>query len=438
MQPKTKKLRDTVSFRTVDVLQWCVYAVVVGVVCGTIAAAFGMVIDAATAARQKYDWLVWLMPVAGLAIVGMYHLSGITKPMGTNRVLLAVKEEEGVAIRMAPLIYLSSMLTHLTGGSSGREGAALQIGGSVANFIGRQFKLSHLDLRTITMCGMAAGFSGLFGTPLAAGIFAMEIADGTLHYAVLLPCMLSSIVARVTAEKFGIQAAAFTVTGYPDLTLHSVLAVLVFGVMCALLSILFGTALGFLVFMLCRNGNPVANGITRFCVWLVTGTPMVVLLMILYYIIFGSVAISGIAVAVIGFTLTFGAAVFGLLRMGVGTIDRGQYEAAYALGHSNRHTFFRIILPQAIPHVLPAYQGEIVGLIKATAIVGYIAVQDLTKMGDIVRSRTYEAFFPLIAITVIYFVLEGLFSFAVSRIRISIDPRKRNREKILKGVNLHD
>ncbi len=205
-----------------------------------------------------------------------------------------------------------------------------------------------------------------------------------------------------------------------------------------LLSILFGTALGFLVFMLCRNGNIVANGVTRFSMWLVTGTPMVVLLMILYYIIFGSVAVSGIAVAVIGFTLTFGAAVFSLLKMGVGTIDRGQYEAAYALGHSNRHTFFRIILPQAIPHVLPAYQGEIVGLIKATAIVGYIAVQDLTKMGDIVRSRTYEAFFPLIAVTVIYFVLEGLFSFAVSRIRISIDPKKRKREKILKGVNVHD
>ena len=205
-----------------------------------------------------------------------------------------------------------------------------------------------------------------------------------------------------------------------------------------LLAILFGTLLGFLVFMLCRNGNVVANGVTRFCMWLVQGTPMVVLLMILYYIIFGSVAISGIAVAVIGFTLTFGASVFGLLRMGVGTIDRGQYEAAYALGHSNRHTFFRIILPQAIPHVLPAYQGEIVGLIKATAIVGYIAVQDLTKMGDIVRSRTYEAFFPLIAVTVIYFVLEGLFSFAVSRIRIRIDPKRRRRERILKGVNLHD
>ena len=204
------------------------------------------------------------------------------------------------------------------------------------------------------------------------------------------------------------------------------------------LAILFGTALGFLLFMLCRNGNPVANGSTRFSMWLVQGTPMVVLLMILYYIIFGRVAISGIAVAVIGFTLTFGAAVLGMLRMGVGMIDRGQYEAAYALGHSNRHTFFKIILPQAIPHVLPAFQGEIVGLIKATAIVGYIAVQDLTKMGDIVRSRTYEAFFPLIAITIIYFVLEGLFSFAVSRIRVRIDPKKRKRENILKGVNLHD
>ena len=205
-----------------------------------------------------------------------------------------------------------------------------------------------------------------------------------------------------------------------------------------LLAILFGTALGFLLFMLCRNGNPIANGATRFSMWLVQGTPMVVLLMILYYVIFGSVSISGIVVAVIGFTLTFGASVVGLLKMGVGMIDQGQYEAAYALGHSNRHTFFKIILPQAIPHVMPAYQGEIVGLIKATAIVGYIAVQDLTKMGDIVRSRTYEAFFPLIAVTVIYFLLEGLLGLAVSRIRVSMDPKKRKREKILKGVNVHD
>ncbi len=205
-----------------------------------------------------------------------------------------------------------------------------------------------------------------------------------------------------------------------------------------LLSILFGTMLGFALFMLCRNGNPVANGITRFCMWLVQGMPMVVLLMILYYIIFGSVSISGVIVAVIGFTLTFGSAVFGLLKMGVGAVDIGQYEAAFALGYSNRRTFFKIILPQALPHVLPAYRGEIVGLIKATAIVGYIAVQDLTKMGDIVRSRTYEAFFPLIAVTIIYFVLEELLGLLAGRITIGFNPKRRKTEEILKGVKIDD
>ena len=205
-----------------------------------------------------------------------------------------------------------------------------------------------------------------------------------------------------------------------------------------LFSILFGTALGFAVFMLCRGGNPVANSVTRFSMWLVQGMPMVVLLMILYYIIFGSVAISGIAVAVIGFTLTFGAAVFGLLKMGVGAVDNGQYEAACALGYSDRRTFFKIVLPQALPHVLPAYRGEIVGLIKATAIVGYIAVQDLTKMGDIVRSRTYEAFFPLIAVTIIYFLLEGLIGFVIGRIAIDFNPKRRKPADILKGVKTDD
>ena len=204
------------------------------------------------------------------------------------------------------------------------------------------------------------------------------------------------------------------------------------------LSIIFGTALGFLIFLLCRNGNPAANAVTGVCIWLVQGMPMIVLLMILYYVIFAKSSVSGTEVAVIGFTLTFGASVFGLLRLGVGAIDAGQYEAAYALGFSNVKTFFRIILPQAIPHILPAYKGEIISLLKATAVVGYVAVQDLTKMGDIVRSRTYEAFFPLIAVTVIYFLLEGILGFLVSRIQINADPKKRNIKNILKGISSHD
>ena len=201
-----------------------------------------------------------------------------------------------------------------------------------------------------------------------------------------------------------------------------------------LLSVLFGTALGSAAFMWCRGGNPVANLITKILLAIVRGMPMVVILMVLYFIIFGSVQISGIAVAVIGFTLTFGAAVFGLLKMGVGAIDKGQYEAAYALGYSNHRTFFKIILPQALQHVLPGYKGQVVELIKGTAIVGYIAVQDLTKMGDIIRSRTYEAFFPLIAVTVIYFALEWIIGALINRLSIDINPKRRKPEKILKGI----
>lgn len=204
------------------------------------------------------------------------------------------------------------------------------------------------------------------------------------------------------------------------------------------LSILFGTILGFLVYLSCRGGNIIANLITRFFVWLIQGMPMVVLLMILYYIIFGKVDIAGIWVAVIAFSLTFGAGVYGMLLSGVNALDKGQLEAAYALGFTDRRAFFTIILPQAALHFMPAYKGEVVALIKATAIVGYIAVQDLTKMGDIVRSRTYEAFFPLIAVAVIYFVLAGLLNVIVGIIHNRIRPEKRTKSDILRGIEIHD
>ena len=202
------------------------------------------------------------------------------------------------------------------------------------------------------------------------------------------------------------------------------------------LSILFGTVLGFCIYMTCRKGGIISDKLSKFFVWLIQGMPAVVLLMILYYIIFGSTQISGTVVAVIAFTLVFGSGVFGMLKMGVGAVDKGQTEAALALGYGSTQSFFRVILPQALPHFLPSYKGEVVALIKATAVVGYIAVQDLTKMGDIVRGRTYEAFFPLIAVAVIYFILGGLLTFVVGRIERSINPRRRDRDHILKGIKV--
>ena len=201
------------------------------------------------------------------------------------------------------------------------------------------------------------------------------------------------------------------------------------------MSIILGTLLGFFVFMACRNGNPAANAIARFCVWLIRGMPVVVLLMILYYIIFGNVAVSGTLVSIIGFTLVFAAGTFESVKSAVSAIDKGQLEAAYALGYTNFRAFFRVILPQALPYFMPAYKGSITELIKATAIVGYVAVQDLTKMGDIVRSRTYEAFFPLIAVAIIYFILAAILTFIVKRVEFKIDPKRRKREKIVKGVS---
>ena len=132
--------------------------------------------------------------------------------------------------------------------------------------------------------------------------------------------------------------------------------------------------------------------------------------------------------------MAFGAAVCSMIKAGVGAVDGGQTEAAYALGYTDRRAFFRIVLPQALPHFLPSYKGEITALIKATAVVGYVAVQDLTKIGDIVRSRTYEAFFPLIAVAIIYFVLAAILTLAVNKIAIRIDPRRRPKSVILKGV----
>ena len=203
-----------------------------------------------------------------------------------------------------------------------------------------------------------------------------------------------------------------------------------------ILSILFGTGLGFVVFMLCRKGNRIANGITGFCIWLVQGMPVVVLLMILYYIIFSGIAISGTAVSIVGFTLVFGAGVFGMLKVGVGTIDKGQMEAAYALGYTDRRAFFRVVFPQALPHFMPNYKKSITELIKATAIVGYVAVQDLTKTGDLIRSRTYEAFFPLIAVAIIYFILAALLTWIVNRLERCINPKNRKRSAMLKGVKI--
>ncbi len=161
---------------------------------------------------------------------------------------------------------------------------------------------------------------------------------------------------------------------------------------------------------------------------------MVVLLMILYYVIFGKSGMAAMWVAVIGFSLNFGAYVSEILRSGIESIDGGQREAALALGFSENQAFFRFIFPQAAVRQLPVYRGEMISLLKNTSIVGYIAIQDLTKMSDIIRSRTYEAFFPLIATAIIYFIIAWMISLIVKFVLKKIDPRTKKRG--VKGVTV--
>ena len=203
-------------------------------------------------------------------------------------------------------------------------------------------------------------------------------------------------------------------------------------------SILFGTILGFLVFMACRKGNVFANRLTNVFLWLIHGMPTVLLLMILYYIVFGSSSLSGTWVSVVGFSLMFACSMIDMLRVGCNAIGRGQFEASCAMGYSDGQSFFRIILPQAAQHFLPIYRNEVVTLIKETSVVGYIAVLDLTKISDLVRSRTYEAFFPLIVTAIMYFVISAIMTRCVTLVEKKINPRLRKKDKILRGIKEQD
>lgn len=203
-------------------------------------------------------------------------------------------------------------------------------------------------------------------------------------------------------------------------------------------STILGSVAGFVLYLLRRSKLPaVVKGTKAFArvyTRIVAGTPMVVILMILFYIVFGKADLNGVLVSIIAFTFTFGAFVYENLLVSVEGIDKGQEEAAYALGYDRNRTFFRIIFPQALKTFLPVYSGEVVSLVQGTSIVGYIAVSDLTAVGDIIRSNTYEAFFPLITTAVIYFILTWIFASLLGRIRVQLDPKMRRKDIILKGV----
>ena len=181
-------------------------------------------------------------------------------------------------------------------------------------------------------------------------------------------------------------------------------------VIISLLSCLFGTLLGALVCWMRMSRNKLMNMLANVYINLMRGTPVLVLLMIMFYVIFAGTSLDPVMVAVVTFGMNFAGYVSEMFRSAIESVDKGQTEAGIALGYTPLKTFMYIVLPQAFKQVLPVFKGETISLIKTTSIVGFIAVQDLTKVGDIIRSRTFDAFFPLVMVAVLYFVLSWIFA----------------------------
>ena len=220
-------------------LRWLVLALPIGLLCGGIGTAFHLAVEAVTELRGAHGWLLWLLPAAGLAIVALYKGTKC-EGVGTNNVIRAVQSGEAVSPLLVPAIFFGTVLTHLCGGSAGREGAALQMGGSIGYNIAKLFHFPDHDRRTATVCGMAAFFSALFGTPLAATLFAMMVEDVGLSFSVaFVPGFCAALLAYGISLACGIAPTRFALSAVPALGILPVLQVALLGVACAAVTRLF-------------------------------------------------------------------------------------------------------------------------------------------------------------------------------------------------------
>ncbi len=208
-----KKIRE-VFYYIRAFAAWVLMSAAVGAVCGVVGGVFALTIEKATHLRASYHWLPYLMPIAGVVIAALYRAMKLPLNLGTDEIIKTVRTQEDVSLKMAPAIFASTALTHLTGGSAGREGAALQLGGSIGVAMSRMAKHINDNHRIFELCGMAALFSALFGTPIAATIFVIEIIEiGKINDRALLPCLVSAFTAKFVANAIGAPAEAFPLAG---------------------------------------------------------------------------------------------------------------------------------------------------------------------------------------------------------------------------------
>ena len=221
-------------------LRWVVVAVVLGIIGGVIGYVFHHMIDVVTNLRGEIPWLLFLLPIIGLVIVFIYRKMGFEKDPGTNLVLSSTQTEDTVPVRILPLIFISTILTHMCGGSAGREGAALQVGGSLGSALSKLMKLKKEDSHITVLCGMSAVFSAMFGTPIAAAVFSMEVVlVGAMQYAAFVPCIIAAVVAKYVTEILGSHNAIYTVVLDVPITPMLLGQTILLGALSGVLSMMF-------------------------------------------------------------------------------------------------------------------------------------------------------------------------------------------------------
>lgn len=202
----------------VSVLRWTLLLVPMATAVGTLCAAFLWSLDAATQARFNHPWLLFLLPVGGAGVALLYHWCGKPVEAGNNLIVEQIHEPGGgVPLRMAPLVFFGTIVTHLLGGSAGREGTAVQLGGSLASATAKLVRLDPPGVSILLMAGVAAGFGAVFGTPLAGAVFALEVlAVGRVEYAALVPCLVAALVGDWTCHAWGIHHTPYHIGHHPD------------------------------------------------------------------------------------------------------------------------------------------------------------------------------------------------------------------------------
>lgn len=241
----TDSLRDAAKqglAHLFTLFKWIVMGTISGCIVGLVGSLFALTLSFANGFRARQPYVALLLPAAGLIIVFLYRFFRNTDDTGTNMVIASIHSGTAISYKMAPLIFVSTVLTHLCGGSSGREGAAIQLGGSITNFLSEIpfLRFTPNDHKLNIMCGMSAGFAALFGTPLAAAFFSLEVISvGIMHYSALVPCIIAAYAARFIASAFGIPAESFTVLSIPAITPLTLVKLLLFGLVIGWISVFF-------------------------------------------------------------------------------------------------------------------------------------------------------------------------------------------------------